>query len=42
MAQLRKPAGLVDREGEWKELAALWLTARPELIFVLGRSELVS
>jgi AAA+ ATPase superfamily predicted ATPase len=28
---------LVDREGEWKELAALWQTPRPELIFVLGR-----
>jgi AAA+ ATPase superfamily predicted ATPase len=37
VVQLRKPAGLIDREGEWKELAALWQTPRPELIFVLGR-----
>lgn len=35
--QLRKPAGLVDREAEWKELAALWHSPRPELVFVLGR-----
>ena len=37
MAQLRKPAGLVDREMQWKELAALWHSPRPELVFVLGR-----
>lgn len=37
VAQLRKPAGLVDREAQWKELAGLWHSPRPELIFVLGR-----
>ena len=33
----RKPAVIVDRDAEWAELATLCSTARPELVFVLGR-----
>lgn len=33
----RKPSVIVDREAEWKELAGLYRSSRPELIFVLGR-----
>jgi AAA+ ATPase superfamily predicted ATPase len=33
----RKPAALTDRDAEWRELAALHASARPELVFVLGR-----
>lgn len=33
----RKPASIIDREAEWRELASLCRSDRPELIFVLGR-----
>ena len=33
----RKPSALIDREHEWKELASLYRSERPEFIFVLGR-----
>jgi AAA+ ATPase superfamily predicted ATPase len=33
----RKPALIIDREAEWRELADLYSSDRPELIFVLGR-----
>lgn len=33
----RKPSSIIDREAEWRELAGLYRTARPELAFVLGR-----
>jgi hypothetical protein len=37
MARPRKPAVLIDRQDEWKELLDLWASPRPELVFVLGR-----
>ncbi|MDE2449914.1 MAG: ATP-binding protein [Gammaproteobacteria bacterium] len=33
----RKPPSIIDREAEWRELAGLSRTSRPELVFVLGR-----
>lgn len=33
----RKPSSIIDREAEWRELASLCRTDRPELAFVLGR-----
>lgn len=37
MARPRKPATLINRQDEWKELRAVWTSPRPELVFVLGR-----
>jgi hypothetical protein len=37
MARPRRPASLIDRQDEWKELATLWDSPRPELVFMLGR-----
>lgn len=34
---MRKPAAVVDRQGEWRELVRAWERAGAELIFVVGR-----
>lgn len=32
-----KPANLVDRDREWRQLEGIWASEGPELVFVLGR-----
>jgi uncharacterized protein len=34
---MEKPAAILDRDVEWRELADAWRSPGPELIFVLGR-----
>lgn len=34
---IQKPAGIFDREAEWRLLSTMWERARPELVFALGR-----